>query len=117
MDESHDEKAHNLDRPSSEISAVVSQCAKYGDIRGYERLKDYYTKEKMQYFLVTFNHERDVDAAVKALRHKKKYGLNHLSSRIHEADINCRSGGGIWFCDKIPRRKYVDVAFMRNGGK
>lgn len=61
-------------RPSSETSVVVNQCAKYGDIRGYERLKDYYTKEKMQYFLVTFNHERDVDAAVKALRHKKKYG-------------------------------------------
>ena len=36
-------------------------------------MKDYYTRERMQYFLVTFNHERDVDAAVKALRHKKKY--------------------------------------------
>lgn len=51
---------------------MVNACAKYGDIRGYERLKDYYTKEKMQYYLVTFNHERDVDAAVKSLRHKKK---------------------------------------------
>ncbi len=117
MDRSLEEEADSFDRPSSETSIVVNQCAKYGDIRGYERLKDYYTKEKMQYFLVTFNHERDVDAAVKALRHKKKYDLSRPVSDMYDADGNCRPGGGIWFCDKIPRRKYVDVAFMRNGGK
>ena len=75
-------EADNLHRPSSETSVVVNQCAKYGDIRGYERLKDYYSKEKMQYFLVTFNHERDVDAAVKSLRHKKKSVSNHPFSAV-----------------------------------
>ena len=62
----------SINRPTWETREVVNACAKYGDIRGYERLKDYYTREKMEYLLVTFNHERDVDAAVKGLRHKKK---------------------------------------------
>lgn len=44
-------------------------------------------------------------------------GPRRSSNRMDVTDGDCRSGGGVWFCDKIPRRKYVDVAFIRNGGK